>query len=112
MSRRNRSAAAALAVAAAVALVTASPARATTYTDTATDTFTPTNPHLDISSVDVTNDATNLTIAITLAGDIQSVNWGKYCIGIDSVTGGRTAGNGWGRPINMSSGMDYWFGSW
>ena len=29
-----------------------------------------------------------------------------------SVVGGDTAGNGWGRPISMSSGMDYWIGSW
>ena len=33
-------------------------------------------------------------------------------VGIDSVTGGATSGNGWGRPISMSGGMDYWIGSW
>lgn len=37
-------------------------------------------------------------------------------IGIDSVaagsTTGGTPGNAWTRPISMSSGMDYWLGSW
>jgi hypothetical protein len=33
-------------------------------------------------------------------------------IGIDSVSGGDTTGDGWARPVGMSSGMDYWVGSW
>jgi len=33
-------------------------------------------------------------------------------VGIDLVAGGATSGNGWGRPISMSGGMDYWVGSW
>jgi len=32
-------------------------------------------------------------------------------MGIDSTTGGDSAGNGWARPISMP-GMDYWVGSW
>lgn len=69
-------------------------------------------PHLDISSVEVTNTATDLLIKVSVAGDLQSTNWGKYMVGIDSVAGGDTAGNGWGRPISMSSGMDHWIAGW
>jgi hypothetical protein len=68
--------------------------------------------HLDIRSVEVTNDAGNITFTIGLVGDPVATNWGKYMIGIDSLAGGDTAGNGWGRPISMGSGMDYWVGSW
>lgn len=72
------------------------------------------NAHLDVSSVEVTDDASNLTFKINLAGDPVATNWGKYMIGIDSAPGGDTGtnGNGWGRPIRMSSGMDRWIGSW
>lgn len=70
------------------------------------------NAHLDIRSVEVTNNASDITFKINLVGDPVATNWGKYMIGIDSVAGGATSGNGWGRPINMSGGMDYWIGSW
>ncbi len=33
-------------------------------------------------------------------------------MGIESALGGDPAGNGWGRPIGMASGMDYWVASW
>jgi hypothetical protein len=36
-------------------------------------------------------------------------------IGMSTGNPGTTSGNGWGRPINMSStagGMDFWVGSW
>jgi hypothetical protein len=67
---------------------------------------------LDITSVEVNNTATALTFKINLAGDPVATDWGKYMIGIDSAPGGDTAGNGWARPIRMSSGMDYFVGSW
>jgi hypothetical protein len=68
--------------------------------------------HLNISSVEVTNDATNVTFKITLAGDIAATNWGKYMVALDTKSGGDTTSNGWTRPISMPSGMDYWVGSW
>jgi PEP-CTERM motif len=68
--------------------------------------------HLDIASVEVNNDATDIMFKINLVGDPVAVNWGKYCVGIDSVAGGDTTSDGWARPISMSSGMDYWAGSW
>ena len=67
---------------------------------------------LDITSVEVNNTASDLIFKINLAGDPTATDWGKYMIGIDSKPGGDPAGNGWGRPIGMSSGMDYWVGSW
>jgi hypothetical protein len=67
---------------------------------------------LDITSVEVNNTASDLIFKINLVGDPTATDWGKYMIGIDSAPGGDPAGNGWGRPIGMSSGMDYWVGSW
>lgn len=69
-------------------------------------------PHLDIASVKVTNTLSDITFAVTLVGDIQATNWGKYMVLIDSAVGGDVAGNGWGRPISMSSGAEGWLGSW
>ena len=95
------------------------PAQATTYNDTIGDLGAPDFTgltHLDISSVNVQNDATTIFFTINLVGDISAVNWGKYQIGIDSVLGGDTGtpvGNPWGRTISMApGGMDYWLGSW
>src|SRR3954447_17119511 len=72
------------------------------------------NNNLDIKSVEVSNDASDLNFKINLVGNPVTTNWGKYMVGVDSVAGGDTStnGNGWGRPIRMSSGMDYWIGSW
>src|SRR5215813_11806625 len=84
------------------------------YNDSVGDVAVPGNPypHIDITSVDVSNTATDITFKINLNGDPIATDWGKYMVGIDSVAGGDTAGNGWGRPISMSSGMDYWLGAW
>jgi hypothetical protein len=77
--------------------------------------------HLDIVSVEVTNDASDITFTIMLNGNIATaggVDWGKYMVGIDSVgsdPGDSTVpgSNPWGpRPITMPTGMDYWLGSW
>lgn len=73
---------------------------------------------LDITSVDVNNTATTLTLTVNVAGDPSNPgnNWGKFLIGFDTVAGGTgniNALNGWGKDIQMSSGgMDYFIGSW
>jgi hypothetical protein len=68
--------------------------------------------HMDITSVEITNDATNLTVKVNVNGSIASpTNWGKYVMGINTVPGGDSSSNGWGRQISMP-GMDYWVGSW
>jgi hypothetical protein len=93
-----------------VSTLAASPAFAATYSDTVGETIF--GGMLDITSVEVNNTVTALTFKINLAGDPVATDWGKYLIGIDSTAGGDTAGNGWVRPIRMSSGMDYFVGSW
>jgi hypothetical protein len=98
----------------ALALVTGLPfagaASAAVFTDATGEEFSG-NSNLDIKSVQVTNDASDLTFKINLVGNPVTTNWGKYMVGIDSVAGGATSGNGWRRPISMSGGMDYWIGS-
>ncbi|MBU0676922.1 MAG: PEP-CTERM sorting domain-containing protein [Verrucomicrobia bacterium] len=88
-------------------------ASAVLYTDATNDTFLGTGSIMDIVQVEITDDGSDISFAIKLAGDIDVTDWGKYLIAIDSAPGGAAAGNGWGRPINMpTSPMDYWIGSW
>jgi hypothetical protein len=88
-------------------------ANAALYSDSTGENFTGAGGGiLDISSVEVTDTPTDLIFKINLAGDPVVTDWGKYMVAIDSVPGGDTTGNGWARPISMSSGMDYWIGSW
>ncbi len=73
------------------------------------------NGTLDILGMEVSNNATDITFTLTLNGNIGSTDWGKFMIGIATGGTGTTTGNGWNRPINLSSpigGMDYWIGSW
>ena len=100
-------------LAASVLLAMAVPAQAQIYHDSVNDVFTGAGGGiLDIVSVEVTNTLTDITFKFTLAGDVDVTDWGKYMIAIDRVPGGDVAGNGWGRPISMSSGMDTWIGTW
>ncbi|MFM8816310.1 MAG: MYXO-CTERM sorting domain-containing protein, partial [Phycisphaerales bacterium] len=79
------------------------------------------NGTLDLVSMEVSNTATDIVFRLTVNGTVQgagATDWGKFMIGIStgSNAGDLAAnGNGWGRPINMSSasgGMNYWVGSW
>jgi hypothetical protein len=73
---------------------------------------------LDITSVDMNNSATTLTLTVNVAGNPSDPgnNWGKFLIGFDTTPGGGgnfNAVNGWGKDIQMSAGgMDYFIGSW
>lgn len=89
-------------------------ASATIYTDTIGDVVVPGSPfdHLDITSLEVTNSATTLTIKFNLAGNPVATDWGKYCVMIDSGPGGDTAGNGWVRPFAMATGAETFLGCW
>ncbi len=86
------------------------------YTDATADLFDNNFAHLDITQMNVTNTATNLIFTLTVNANINTTNWGKYMIGISTGKNvGSTNGNGWGRPISMTSpvgGMDFWVGSW
>lgn len=97
-------------------LVVAPRALAATFNDTVGDNFDG-NAHMDITAVDVTDDGSNITFKISVnSASINSPDWGKYVIGIDTspATGdfGSPVGNPWGRNINMADGMDAWIGSW
>jgi hypothetical protein len=100
----------------AASLVLAGSARSAQYTDATGDgTLLAGFPHLDISSLNVTNDGTNISFQIFLVGDPIAVSWGEYQVGINLIPGAG-ATNGTvpnGRPITMSvGGMDYWVRSW
>ncbi|MBC8105492.1 MAG: PEP-CTERM sorting domain-containing protein, partial [Anaerolineae bacterium] len=76
----------------------------------------------DIASVEVTNDATNVTFKINLnplmndgvtANNIQTNNFTKYDIGIHTGPGGSTAlAVDYSQIFGLSTGMNYWVRSW
>ncbi len=95
------------------ALFMTAPIFGTVYTDPTNDLDAAVNnDNLNFTGAEVTNDVTTISFTIKTLGDIQTTDWGKYMIGINSVAGGDTNGNAWARPISMSSGMDYWLGGW
>jgi len=70
---------------------------------------------LDLLSMEVSHTATDIVFSLTVNGSVNSVDWGKFMIGISTPGGDKTTtGNGWGRPINFASngGMNFWIGSW
>jgi hypothetical protein len=99
----------------AASLAIVSPAVGATFFDTTGDNFD-SNGNMDITSVDVTDDGSNITFKVTLAGSIAAADWGKYVVGIDTNSGtgdfGAPVGNPWGRNIAMADGTDAWIGSW
>jgi len=71
--------------------------------------------HLDIVSVSITNDTTNLYIDITLNADLDATNWGKYVVGID--TGNNPGDNStdpgsWNRNVDWGRGITHFIGTW
>jgi hypothetical protein len=82
--------------------------RADVYTDATNDLFTTGAPQLDIASVTVTNDSTNLFFTIKLVGNPILTNWGSYAIAFVTGSGGATNGNGSGAAINLTKGINYW----
>jgi hypothetical protein len=71
---------------------------------------------LDILSMEVSSNGTDIAFALTLNGNVSSTDWGQFMIGISTgSTASTNTGNGWGRPIELNSpigGMDYWIGSY
>ena len=91
------------------------PVNADIYTD-ATGDFTG-NTFMDITSVNVTHDASNLYFTINVAGpDLTANNWVNFLIGISTAPGGGAnfnASGGWGLDLQMSTdGMDYLVGGY
>jgi len=82
----------------------------TTFMDATLDTFTPENPNLDIVSVDVSNNATHMTITVETLG---YANWTKYLFFFNTGAPDQTATNAWNRPMNMNGNtIDRFMGSW
>ena len=71
---------------------------------------------LDLIGAEVSHTSTDLIFKLNVNGNVSTTDWGKFLIGISTgKTAGTTSGNGWGRPISMTSpvgGMDFWIGSW
>ena len=69
---------------------------------------------LDLVSMEVSHTASDIQFKLTVNGSVSSTDWGKFMIGVSSSGTKTSTGNGWGRPINMSSngGMTHWIGSW
>jgi hypothetical protein len=87
---------------------------AAVFTDASGDVAVGSFPHLDVTGVEVTTDATagTITFQISVAGSPIATNWGKYLIALRTGPGGTATGNGWSRPINLPVGMTHWIGTW
>lgn len=73
------------------------------------------NGTLDIVSLEISNTTSDIVFKLTVNGDVNATDWGKFMIGISNGGAAANNGNGWGRPINMDSpngGMTRWIGSW
>jgi hypothetical protein len=92
----------------AIAASVASAASADSYTDASLDLFDNGFDNLDITGVNMSDDGVNLTIAVTTRG---FQNWTKYMMYFNT-TGAGTTSNGWARPVNLTSNIDYYVGSW
>lgn len=84
-----------------------------TYNDSSNDLFNNGFDHLDITSVVVSHDASNIYFTVNTRGNVAATAWGKYMIGINTGAANADAGNGWGRPINFNGQLiNFWVGSW
>ncbi|MEK6704083.1 MAG: PEP-CTERM sorting domain-containing protein [Planctomycetota bacterium] len=85
-----------------------------TFNDSVDDIFDLGFGHLDIRSVTLSNDATNLYASISVNGNASATNWGKYLFMFD--TNGAASGrsdNPWGRNISTNGRLnDVYVGSW
>lgn len=69
--------------------------------------------HLDILSVEVTNDASNLYVDILTGADLDATAWGKYALGINTGANAGDTGNGWGRNIDWGGQtITHWIATW
>ena len=97
----------------AVLAAAAGLASADIYGDSSGEIFDLGFTHLDITSVELTNDADWLYISVQTAGDLDAVNWGKYAIGINNGKDAASTGNGWGRNIDWGGqAITHWSATW
>lgn len=90
-------------------LLIAGAASADVYNDAQFDMFDNGVGNLDISSVEVTNDATNLYITVNTR---EFASWTKYMLFLNAGGSG-TGSNAWSRPVDLNGqSIDYFVGSW
>ena len=93
----------------AVAAALASVASAQ-YSDSTFDLFDNGFDNLDITGVNVSDDGSNLSIAVTTRA-FQT--WTKYMMYFDTENTGGTSTNAWNRPVDLSgASIEYYLGSW
>jgi hypothetical protein len=86
-------------------------AQARVYSDASSDLFDNGLANLDILSVEVTNDSSNITITVTTRG---YADWTKYLIGIRTAaaSSSSTTGNAWSRPASYAEGINFQIAAW
>jgi hypothetical protein len=95
----------------ALAAITASTSFADVYNDGSFDQG-PDNSNLDLISVEVTNDESNVFFSVTTR---EFADWTKYMVFVDSIddSGADGNNNGWVRNVEMGpAGIDYFMGAW
>ncbi|MEY3025168.1 MAG: hypothetical protein RLZZ238_65 [Planctomycetota bacterium] len=95
-------------IASALVASLASVATADNFTDSTFDLFDNGLDNLDITDVSMSDDGSNLYIDVTTRG-FQT--WTKYMLYFNT-TGTGTTSNAWGRPVNLTSNIDHYIGSW
>ena len=86
-------------------------AQARVYSDASSDLFDNGLANLDITSVEVTNDASNITFTVTTR---SFLDWTKYLIGIRTAaaSSSSTTGNAWSRPASYAEGINFQIAAW
>lgn len=93
-----------------LAMFVVAPALGSVYTDPEGDIATG-NPNLDITSVEISDNGTDLVVRMTVA-DLNA-DWGNYMFFMDAWAGGSGDNdNPWGRDVSGLGGMDIFVGSW
>jgi MYXO-CTERM domain-containing protein len=92
------------------ALIVAGAANAAVYNDATGDLFDNSMTNLDIQSVQVSDNGSNITFSVTTVG---FQNWTKYMIFIDTDPTGGTSSNAWSRPVDLSgASIEHFIGGW
>lgn len=80
------------------------------YNDATFDLFDNSIGNLDITSVSVSNTATDITFAVTTR---EFSNWTKYMIFMNTQSVGGTSSNAWARPVVLpGASIEYFVGAW
>lgn len=88
----------------------ASSAFADVYNDATNDVGT-FNANLDIVSLEITNNATDLFFSLNAA--INNPGWGNYMFAIKTPAASSSTTNPWGRPITFNTTpINFWVGTW